>query len=93
MAAAESQPLGICISDLTIYIDFIGEEEERQVVHAMKLTVAVATTEVTIVAQNVEIYKESCSFERDRQERQRAYELRVTQDAAVAGVRFHSSSS
>jgi hypothetical protein len=82
------------ISDLAArYIEFLREEEERLVEHAKRLTTAVAAAEAAAVARNAEIYEESCRFERDRLERQRAFELGVAKGAAAAGAGFHFSSS
>jgi hypothetical protein len=82
------------ISDLaTRYIEFLWEEEERLVEHAKCLTAAVAIAEAAAVARNAEIYKESCRFERDHLERQRAFELAIDKGAAAAGTGFCFSSS
>jgi hypothetical protein len=68
MKAAEGKALGISVSELARYINFLGEEEEHQVTHAMQLTAAVAVAEVVAVARNEKIYEESRRFERQCQE-------------------------
>ena len=83
-----------CASDLARYIEFLREEEERLLEHAKSLTVAVAVAHVDVEARNQEIYEQSGCFERDRLERQWAFELAsVAERAAAAGTLLHLSSS
>ena len=79
-----------CVSNLARYIEFLREEQERLVEHAKSLTAAHADAE----ARNQEIYEQSGRFERDRLERQWAFELAsVAERAAAAGTVLHLSSS
>ena len=83
-----------CVSDLARYIEFLREEEERLVEHAKSLTAAVAAAHADAEARNQEIYEQSGRFERDRLERQWAFELAsVAEHAAAAGTVLHLSSS
>ena len=83
-----------CTSDLACYTEFLREEEERLVEHAKSLTAAVAAAHADAEASNQEIYEQSGRFERDRLERQWAFELAsVTEHAAAAGTVLHLSSS
>ena len=83
-----------CDSDLARYIEFPREEEERLVEHAKSLTAAVAAAPAGAEARNQEIYKKSGRFERDRLERQWAFELvSVAEHAATAGTVLHLSRS
>ena len=83
-----------CISDLARYIEFPQEEEERLVEQAKSLTAAVAAAHADTKARNQEIYEQSDRFERDRLERQWAFELAsVAERAAAAGTVLHLSSS
>ena len=82
-----------CIIGLACYIEFLREEEERLVEHAKSLTAAVATAHADAEARNQEIYEQSGRFERDRLERQWAFELAsVVERAAAAGTVLHLSS-
>ena len=83
-----------CVSDLARYIEFLREEEERLVEHAKSLTAAVAAAHADAEARNQEIYEQSGRFERDRLERQWAFELAsVAERAAAAGTVLQLSSS
>jgi hypothetical protein len=62
VAVVKAQPLRICSSDLECYRDFLTDEEERQVAHAMKVSTADAAPE----ALNGEICEESRRFEEAR---------------------------
>ena len=82
-----------CVSDLARYIEFLREEEECLVEHAKRLIAAVAATHADAKARNQEIYEQSDRFERDRLERQWAFELAsVAERAAAAGTVLHLSS-
>ena len=82
-----------CVSDLARYIEFLWEEE-RLVEHAKSLTAVVAAAHADAEARNREIYEQSSRFERDRLERQWAFELAsITKHAAAAGTVLHFSSS
>ena len=86
--------VGTCVSDLARYIEFPREEEERPVEHAKRLTAAVVMAHATSEARNQEIYKQSDRFERDRLERQWAFELAsVAEHAAAADIVLHLYSS
>ena len=79
-----------CVSDLARYIEFLWEEEECLVEHAKSLTAAVAAAHANAEARNQEIYEQSGRFERDRLERQWAFELAsVAERAAAAGTLLH----
>ena len=83
-----------CVSDLARYTEFLREEEERLVEHAKSLTAVVAAAHADAEARNKEIYEQSGRFERDRLERQWAFELAsVAERAAVAGTVLQLSSS
>ena len=83
-----------CVSDLARYIEFLREEEERLVEHAKSLTAAVAAAHANAKARNQENYEQSGRFERDRLERQWAFELAsIAERAATAGTVLHLSSS
>ena len=83
-----------CVSDLARYTEFLREEEERLVEHAKSLTAAVAAAHANAEARNHESYEQSGRFERDRLERQWAFELAsVAERAAVADTVLHLSSS
>ena len=83
-----------CVSDLARYIEFLWDEEERLVEHAKSLTAVVASAHADAEARNQEIYKQSSRSERDRLERQWAFELAsVTERAAAAATVLHLSSS
>ena len=58
-----------CDSDLARYSEFLREEEERLIEHAMSLTSAVAVAHAASEARNQEIYKENHHFERGHLER------------------------
>ena len=82
-----------CVSDLARYIEFLQEEEERLVEHAKSLTAAVAAAHADAEARNQEIYEQSVRFERDRLERQWAFDLAsVAECAAAVGNVLHFSS-
>ena len=82
-----------CVSDLARYIEFL-REEERLVEHAKSLTAAVAAAHAASEARNQEIYEENHRFERDRLERQRAFEVSVAEATTTVGtvLRLPSSS-
>ena len=82
-----------CVRDLARYTEFLWEEEERLVEHAKSLTAAVAATYAASEAGNQEIYEENHCLERGRLERQRAFEVSVTEAAAVADTVLQLSSS
>ena len=83
-----------CASDLARYIEFLREEEQHLVEPAKSLTADVAAEHADAEARNQEIYEQSGRFERDRLERQWAFELAsVAERAAVAGTVLHLSSS
>ena len=83
-----------CVSDLARYTEFPREEEERLVEHAKSLTAAVAAAHANAEPRNQEIYEQFGRFERDRLERQWAFELAsVAERAAAAGTVLHLSSS
>ena len=82
-----------CVSNLARYTEFLREEEERLVEHAKSLTAAVAAAHAAPEARNQEIYKENHRFERGRLERQRSFEVSVTEAAAAAGTVLQLSSS
>ena len=82
-----------CGSDLARYVEFLWEEEERLVEHAKSLTTAVAAAHVDAEARNQEIYEQSGRFERVRLERQRAFEVSVTEGATSGGTVLQLSSS
>ena len=85
---------GTCVSDLARYTEFLREEEERLVEHTKSLAAAVAMAHAASEARNQEIYEENHRFERDRLERQLAFELAsVAERAAAAGTVLHLSSS
>ena len=65
----------MCVSNLARYIEFLWEEEERLVEHAKSLTATVTTAHANAEARDQEIYDQSGRFERDRLERQWAFEL------------------
>ena len=75
-----------CVSDLARYIEFLREEEERLIEHAKSLTVAMAATHANAEARNQEIYEQSGRFERDRLERQWAFELASFAERAEAAA-------
>ena len=64
-----------CVTDLARYTEFLWQEEERLVEHAKSLTIVVAATHTDTEVRNQEIYEQSSHFERDRLERQWAFEL------------------
>ena len=83
-----------CVSDLARYTEFLREEEERLIKNPKSLTTAVATADADAEARNQEIYEQSGRFERDRLERQWAFELAsVVECAAAAGTVLHLSIS
>ena len=82
-----------CDSDLARYAEFPREEEERLVKHTKSLTAIVAAAHAASEARNQEIYKENHRFERGRLERQRVFEVSVTEAAAAAGTVLQLSSS
>ena len=82
-----------CVSDLARYTEFLREEEERLVKHAKSLTAAMAVAHAASEARNQEIYEENNRFERGRLERQRAFEVNVTEAAVAAGTVLQFSSS
>ena len=83
-----------CVSDLACYTEFLWEEKERLVEHAKSLTAVVAAAHADAKARNQEIYEQSGRFERDRLERQWAFELpSVAERAAMACTVLHLSSS
>ena len=82
-----------CASNLARYIEFLWEEEERLIKHAKSLTAAVAAAHAASEARNQEIYEENHRFERGRLERQRAFEVSITEAAAAAGTVLQLSSS
>ena len=84
----------MCVSDLARYTEFLWEEEERLVEHEQSLTAAVAATHADVEARNQKIYEQSGRFERDRLERQWAFELAsAAEHAAAACTVLHLSSS
>ena len=83
-----------CVSDPARYIEFLREEEECLVEHAKSLTTTVAVAHADAKTRNQEIYEQSDRFERDRLERQWAFELAsVAERAAAVGTVLHFSSS
>ena len=83
-----------CINDLARYTEFLREEEERLVEHAKSLTAVVAAAHAASEARNQEIYEENHRFERDRLERQWAFELETfAVHAKAAGTILHFSGS
>jgi hypothetical protein len=90
---AEGKALGINVSELACYINFLGEEEEHQVAHAMKLTAAVAAAVAAAVPQNERIYEVSRRFEKQRQERLRAAAAGDGCDSSSSSVASSSSAS
>ena len=84
----------MCDRDLARYTEFLREEEERLVEHAKSLTASVAAAHTTSEARNQEIYEENHRFERGRLERQRAFEVSVTEATTATGtiLRLPSSS-
>ena len=69
------------------------KEEDRLVEHAKSLTAAVAAAHADVEAMNQEIYEQFDRFERDRLERQWAFELAsVAEHAVAAGTVLHLSS-
>ena len=75
----------MCVSDLARYIEFLREKEERHVEHARSLTAAVAAAHTDAEARNQEIYEENHRFERDRLERQWAFQLASIVERAAEG--------
>ena len=81
-------------SDLARYNESQREEEECLVEHAKSLNATMAEAHASAEARNQEIYEQSGRFERDRLERQWAFELAsVAERAAAAGTVLHLSTS